>query len=276
MNFSRRYHQLLYLKNRVSLIGKKGFVKVDRQGFYWNIDLNSCVSKAIAYEGIWEPDTTKLILDFVKPGMHVLDIGANFGYYSLILARSVGPTGKVWAFEPVKKYRDQLIWHINKNGFEKIIEVVPFGLSDNQGFETISIGDASATLHWTNIVPSIEKELINLKRLDDVAEDLGINRIDFIKIDIDGNEPKFFRGATNILQKFHPPMALEFAQNSLHVAGSDVREQAQILKNLGYVICDEKTQQPFLSEMDFLVECGNFDHSGNAFAISRDTIEKQI
>jgi FkbM family methyltransferase len=244
-----------------------GWVEVERMGLHWRLNLESCISQSIVQFAVWEPSTTHLLTDLVRSGMHVLDIGANFGYYTLLLARQVGPTGHVWAFEPVKRFRDQLEWHVNRNGFDGRVSIVPYGLSDRSSTMTITGDASSATLHLTTPTPADRTDDIALHALDDVAADLGIRRLDFIKIDIDGHEPCFLRGAQRTLSRFHPPMALEFAQHCLHVAGSDVREQARLLRDLGYAICREDTRQPYDSEMAFLMACGNFDRSGNALAM---------
>jgi FkbM family methyltransferase len=255
---------------------KTGWVEVERLGFNWRLNLDSYIGRTIVENGVFEPNTTQVVKDLVKPGMHVLDVGANIGYYTLIFARLVGPTGRVWAFEPTAKFREQLKWHIERNGILSRVNVIPFGLSDKSMTSTISMDDTSATLHWTSDV-SPQQELATLHPLDDVASDLGIKRIDFIKVDIDGHEPSFLRGASKLLRQFHPLITLEFAQHCLHVAGSDVREQARLLRELDYIICCEKTRKPFESEMQFLMECGNFDHSCNVLAIydSRDLTDQE-
>lgn len=253
--------------NRKYFFSKSGWVEVERSGFRWRLHRDSYIGRMILEHSVFEPETTQLVQDLVKPGMHVLDIGANIGYYTLMLANCVGSDGFVWAFEPVTSYREQLVWHLEQNRLSHRVRVVPFGLSDTSTRCIISVGDTSATLHWTSDEPPLGKELITLNPLDDIANDLGIRHVDFIKLDIDGHEPKFLRGASELLLKYHPLVALEFAQHCLHIAGSDVREQARLLRELGYVICNEKTRKPFLSEMGFLMECGNFDHSGNALAV---------
>jgi len=267
--------QWVRLKNRVcrsrdNTKPRTGWVEVKRMGFYWRLRADSFIGRMIIENGVFEPHTTKIVRDYVKPGMQVLDIGANIGYYTLLLAHAVGPEGRVWAFEPVTAYREQLEWHLNRNGLAHRVRVVPYGLSDTSVTCPIAIGDTSATLHWCGERPATRTEQITLHRLDDVAGNLGISRVDFIKLDVDGHEPKFLHGASKLLKEFHPPITLEFAQHCLHMAGSDVREQARLLSDLGYVICSEKTGQPYVSEIQFLMECGNFDHSGNALAISAE------
>jgi FkbM family methyltransferase len=251
----------------IATVPSSGWIEVERLECQWRLNMESCISREIVRAGVWEPDTTKLIMDSVHEGMHVLDIGANFGYYTLCLAHLVGPSGHVWAFEPVKRFRDQLEWHIRKNGFMDRVTVVPHGLSDKSSEMEIVGDSSSATLHPTVSTPDDRSEQISLRALDQVSSALGIAKVDFIKLDIDGHEPRFFRGAWKTLLRFHPPIALEFAQHCLHVAGSDVREQARLLHELGYTICNETSRKPFVSEMEFLMACGNFDHSGNALAL---------
>jgi len=189
---------------RISPLPKSGFIEIKKSGFKWRINLESCVGKSIAENGVWEPKTTDVVQKIVKPGMYVLDIGANFGYYTVLMAQIIGPEGKIWAFEPVKKFREQLKWHIDHNEFNDRVVVVPYGLSDEVNRIPISIDESSATLYWVSQEPAPSHEIIQLKRLDDEIRDLNITKIDFIKIDVDGNEPKFLRGARETLIKHRP------------------------------------------------------------------------
>lgn len=169
-----------------------------------------------------------------------MDIGANIGYYTLLMARAVQPNGIVNSFEPVKKFREQLMWHINANNLQNNVKIFPFGLSNKNEYLEIMIDNPSATLHPLSFNISNRSESIILKPLDEVVDELGLENIDFIKIGIDGYELQFLKGAARTLKRFHHPIAMEFAQHCLHVAGSDVREQAQLLNDLGYSICKEK------------------------------------
>lgn len=239
------------------------------QGLRWRLDMSSNIAREMVTTGAWERSTTDLVLDLVKPGMQALSVGANFGYYALLMARQVGDGGHVWAFEPTRHYREMLQHHIAINGLADRVTVVPYGLSDAETTATIGISPHSASMHFPPQDERVPEEIV-LKRLDDVAEGLGIAKIDFISIDIDGHEPAFLRGGKRVLSRDVPAIAMEFAQQCLHFAGSDVREVAALLNELGYQICSEATRQPYPNELAFLKECGNFGHYANALAVRRE------
>ncbi len=244
-------------------------LELERLGLKWRLDTSSAISRVIEDQGIWEPRTTELILDCVKPGMQVLAIGANFGYFASLMARKVSPGGHVWAFEPTERFRAQLVWHVEANGLGDIVTVVPFGLSDSERSVEIELMEQSASLHFPPELPRAGAERIDLKPLDQVAERLGIGKVDFIQMDIDGHEAAFLRGARRLLSEQLPPIAMEFAQACLYFAGSDVREVRALLREIGYEIWSEKTRQPYKTEYEFLLDCGNFNQYANAIAISR-------
>ena len=248
-------------------IPEEGFLEYRCLGFEWHLDMTSGISRALVRNGIWERETTDLIQDLVKPGMQVLAIGANFGYYALLMARQVGPEGHVWAFEPTEKFRRQLERHVDINRLREVVTVLPFGLSDAAASVSMELMTQSASLHFAPYHPRIGRETVELRRLDQAASDLGIDKVDFIQMDIDGHEAAFLRGAQDTLARHRPMIAMEFSQACLHVAGSDVQEVAHLLESLGYVICSERTRQPYKDEFDFLLECGNFDHHANALIV---------
>ncbi len=250
-----------------------GIQEIECLGLHWRLDMASVISRSLVTTGIWERDTTNLVLDFVKPGMQVLAVGANFGYYALLMAKRVGSGGHVWAFEPTKQFREQLKWHVEANGFVDRITILPFGLSDSARSATIDLTPQSASMHCPPNEIRIGTETIFLKPLDSVTTELGIRKIDFISMDIDGHEAAFLRGAKQTLIRDIPPIAMEFSQSHLHLAGSDVRDVAALLREIGYDICSEKTRKPYKDEMEFLIECGNFNSYSNALAIPRATVK---
>jgi hypothetical protein len=117
-------------------------------GLTWRLDLSSIIARTMIAAGTWEPDTTRLVRDYVRPGMHVLSVGANFGYYALLMAQQVGPSGHVWAFEPTRLWRERLLWHVRENGFTDRVTVLPSGLSDEERDVAIDLTPQSASMHY--------------------------------------------------------------------------------------------------------------------------------
>ena len=243
-------------------------VSVNRGGLLWRLSTSSCIERDILFSGAFEFETTNLLRDLVEPGMTVVDVGANIGYFTLQFAKAVGNYGQVWAFEPVPEYRQRIVEHLKLNALGKNVTVFPYGLSDQENEQEISVGEASATLHWTSsVVPPQAKILIQLKTLDRIVSEQELDHLDLIKIDIDGHEPDFLRGAAEVIRKFRPVIVMEMAQHCLHVAGSTVELLRKQLEDLDYVICNESTRRPFQTETDFLFTCANYSHSANVLAV---------
>jgi FkbM family methyltransferase len=244
-----------------------GWHEFEIQGLKWKLCLDRYIDRMIATEKNFEPETTELVKSIVKPGMKILDIGANIGYFTNILAKQIGSTGKIYAFEPVSRYREQVQWHVNANNFTDTVKIFPFGLSDKATKLKMGMDNTSASLHWTPKTPPENYEEIELQRLDDIIEKEKISNIDFIKIDVDGHEPFFINGATEFFKHNSPIILIEFANLNLFVAGSNVLVLKEQIEKLGYVLYSEETKKPFISTTEFLIECGNYRTSANVWAI---------
>lgn len=244
-----------------------GWHEFEIDGLKWKLCLDRYIDRTIAVEKAFEPETSELVKRIVKPGMRILDVGANIGYFTNILAKQVGTTGKIFAFEPVGSYRKQVEWHVQANKFSDIVKIFPYGLSNSNESLKIGMDNTSASLHWTPNTPPERYEQIELRRLDDLVKEEKINQIDFIKIDIDGHEPFFIEGANEFFKTNKPIILIEFANLNLFVAGSDVIKLKSQLEDKGYVLYSEKTKKPFVSITEFLTECGNFKYSANVWAI---------
>ncbi len=240
------------------------------RGIVWKLDARQHVDLEILNKGVFERDSIKWLNNFIKPGMVAADVGANFGYYTVQISRLVGPSGKVYGFEPSARFRNRLTSHLKENHCENVT-VLDYGLSDlSQSFELFGSGD-TATLHWsdTDSAPT-HRETIKVRRLDDFVEEEKITRLDFVKIDIDGHEPKFLEGAKKTLVTFKPILLIEFAEMFLSKAGSDSIRLGEELHSLGYVLSPEDTLKPFSSQMDFIRATKNFSHSINVICIPKE------
>jgi FkbM family methyltransferase len=130
----------------------------------------------------WEPEITAFVSKHVKPGDVVVDIGANIGYYTLLLSKLVGPTGKVYAVEPCEGTLKRLGKVVTWNQLDKVT-VIPCGISDRaERRELIEYrGNAGR-----NSFGGESEDGIELRRLSDVIPESDLKRVSFVKLDVEG------------------------------------------------------------------------------------------
>jgi FkbM family methyltransferase len=233
-----------------------------KEGNYYWLNDTSCVDGDIKNTGVWEPNTTHAIKQLVKEGDVVLDIGANIGYDTVIMSKLVGETGKVYAFEPTSHYFDVLNRSLAANKITNT-KTFNFGLSDADAELDIYLGQHSATIHDPEGKAVLPKEKIILRTLDKVAEEEKLDRVDFIKLDVDGHEPAVLDGGWKTIDRFSPIILLEISAEHYLEAGVLVWDFYELLKSKGFYIYSEEGMQPLNTKHDFLVKCGNFAYSAN-------------
>lgn len=236
-------------------------------GFEWRLDPARYTDNCILRDAVLEPATTALLMSLVKPGMKWMDVGANIGYYSLLLARLAGESGKGWAFEPRQDLASHLQLHLELNGFQQRVESMGIGLSDRNEVLRTGPDGSSVPVPYSNVIGSTKSNSIEIRRLDDLPQVLNGPRIDFIKIDIDGHEPFFFRGARKFLALHRPIIAVRIADPKLFAAGESIETLMNELKVNHYCVFSEKSLTPLNDAFSFLKECGSFAYSSNAWAV---------
>lgn len=257
------------LERKRSRIVKNGTDRTLYRTFYdslfWLNDFGH-VDRCIIETGIFEPASTRIVNRFIKKGDIVLDVGANIGYYTVLLAGLVGEEGRVIAFEPTSHFGEVLNSNIEANQLTNV-QVCNYGLSSSDCFLDIDIGMSSATIHSSNYYdPIIKHEKIELKTLESAGSTIDLSRIDFIKIDVDGHEPHFFNGAWKILEKIDPLILFEVSHLHYMKAGFDVCDFYKMLKEKGYRVYYEHDLEE-IKELDiFLIKCGNFERTANVIA----------
>lgn len=143
----------------------------------------------------YEPLETDVVRRHVRPGHHILDLGANIGYFTLLCARLVGETGRVTSFEPSPENFELLRKNVAENKYTNTV-LMRKGVSDTT--ETVRLYQPLRSMGHHSLAasdagePYVEIETI---RLDEFIDD----RVDFIKIDVEGAELKAMQGASGIL-----------------------------------------------------------------------------
>jgi FkbM family methyltransferase len=210
--------------------------RVRRGGAQWELDLGEGIDFAIWLRGYFEPSTVKAYRELVRPGSTVIDIGANVGAHTLHLARSVGPTGRVIAFEPSAGAFARLARNTAINpDLEPRISL----------HQTMLLASPTAPLppsvvsSWP-LLPRAQLDPVhpglatstvgaNATTLDDAMQALDIVDVDFIKLDVDGFELDVLQGAEGVLSKSIPPILCELAPSVLDGLGRRVEDVVDLL-----------------------------------------------
>lgn len=174
--------------------------------------------------GSFEPNEFAFLHGFLKPGMVFIDVGANDGYYTLFAARRIGRAGKVIAVEPSTRERINLRRNLVHNGLDNV-HVVPAALGAVPGDANLHLAQGVHSGHNTlgkfahEDVKAANLERVTVKTLDAVAVDLDLERIDFVKIDVEGAEASVIAGARAVLSSMRPVMLLEINDGALCAQG---------------------------------------------------------
>lgn len=201
-----------------SYLKPKWYLNMDGHNIFMNERDGSMVSILKDYIavkknfGLWEPETTKIVKDNVKLGDVCLDVGASIGYFTLLFSRLVGKNGKVLSFEPTTNQIPYIKENIRKNGYSDIAEVFNVGAWDKSDQVMLPL---NAGVKYDSKCVAI----------DDILESRGIKKVDFIKIDVDGPEPKVLKGLIRTIER-NPnlKMVIEFYPKYIKDAGCDPAE----------------------------------------------------
>jgi FkbM family methyltransferase len=177
-----------------------------------------------------EPDLQTALKLLVQPGMTVYDIGANVGFFSVLLARLVGPRGQVYAFEPVPANARQIEYNARLNGFSNIT-VDTAAMGDAEGTAAFRVSDFSTTgkLRSTGTVEILKEEIpVSTRQLDTLVYRSGLMAPSLLKIDAEGAEVAILKGGEKLLATARPIFLIE-----LHSTQAEV---TAILERHGYSI----------------------------------------
>jgi FkbM family methyltransferase len=193
------------------------------------------ISPCLAQHGIWEPFETEIVKREVKRGDVVLDVGANIGYYTLLLARLVGETGKVYAFEPDAANFALLEKNVRVNRYQNVV-LVNKAVSNKTDKVKLYICDINMGDHRLFEFPGQNRRAVEIETisLDEYFRDYT-GKVDFIKMDIQGAEGAALEGMAGLLARFPQVKLLtEYSFHCLKSFGSDPEAYLQRLQAYGF------------------------------------------
>jgi FkbM family methyltransferase len=196
--------------------------------------LKSIVTRVLLAEGDWFEREMELWRYLIKPGMVVMDVGANAGVYSFSATKRVGPQGRVIAVEPFPGCVNCLKQTVAINGFD--------WMTVHQAAASDQVGDAYLKLYAASELNELTLEdpedgqanVLKVARLtlDSLIELEGLERLDLLKIDAEGHEVEVIAGAGRLLERFSPLIIYENLAGS---QGSNVG-MAEVLVAKGYCL----------------------------------------
>lgn len=196
-------------------------------------------SMGLAVAGEYQPAETRLILDLIQPGQIALDIGANIGYYTLILAELVGPSGHVYSFEPDPYSFELLARNIAANHY---VNVSAFQMAvSNEDQELLLYRSRFRNLDHRIVKFNASSEAVSVRavKLDSFLPELLDRDISFIKMDIQGAEGLALEGMRRIiLESSSLHLFTEYWPAGLEQTGYGGDRYLESLSTLGFELID--------------------------------------
>lgn len=204
-----------------------------RRGFVMELDLSDWIPQDIYLQGDFEPTTSEIVQKLLRPGDTVVDVGANIGYFSLMFARCVGPTGRVLSFEPVPKLAASLKRNLEINQFSHV-SISSHALSDHRATARFFAGpnENSGLSSLREPRDCSESFDVDLAPFDDLVPDC--ENVSLIKIDVEGAELQVLRGMTKLLQNQRPDILIEITDSFLRELGDSAEALQQFVAQFGY------------------------------------------
>ena len=232
---------------------------VSRDGIAWHLDLREGIDLAIYLLSVYDRVTVKAYRRILREGDVVLDIGANFGAHTLHMARAIGSTGRVYAFEPTDYAYAKLCKNIEHNP-DLVSRIMTAQILLDDGLTHIKPPSVYASWplgHTTGAHPAHGgchkgTECATIVSLDSFVASAGLERLDFIKMDVDGNECRVLRGAKDTLAKHKPRMVLELAPYGLGQGSDSLESFLGQLDHVGYTLNDLRDLRPIPSDTAYI------------------------
>ncbi len=224
---------------------KQTYILKDYCGQYtFHVDTNYPMESIVWLSGIYEVITTQFLEKIIREGDIFIDIGANCGALTLVVASVIGK-GKIYAFEPNPSVYSRLQNNLASNPeIEAVVKTLPLGIGAEKSqlflSEDINYRGNSCIISE----PSEQKIAVEVVALDDWAEQENLERIDAIKIDVEGMEYEVLQGSKAILKKYHPIVYFETISDFFTHKNYKIQTIYEFLSSLDYQIINP--QKPYL------------------------------
>jgi FkbM family methyltransferase len=210
------------------------------EGLVMTLRLTDPIERAIYLYGAYEYRLASVFRELLRAGMHVIDVGAHDGQYTLLAAKGVGASGKVLAVEPDPSRRARLAGNVERNDLSNVI-ISSAAVSDTPGDGLLFVptldalsGQASLRRNWCD-EGTFKPIRVRTERLDDLIEGVGWRQLDIIKLDVEGVEAQVIAGGRTAIEKHLPVVVFEVNDLVLR-DGFAAAPAMERLREFGYTI----------------------------------------
>jgi FkbM family methyltransferase len=213
---------------------------------------------SIAATDQYEEETVDCMLEMLHPGDVFVDLGANIGILTLLAARAVAPSGRVFAFEPTPATARLLRQNVHSNGLANITTIEELAVSAEPGRARFAVFERSPTNSFA-LPTDVGAEFIDVEvtSLDAYFERLGWPSVAIVKMDVEGQESNVFRGMAELARR-NPKMCVIFEYHGAQLVrtGTSGRDLIAAARGAGFDTFEVlfRHRQPFdlPAEMDAL------------------------
>ena len=233
-----RYHIMLWVRRALP---KPFLARLPREfgGYTFQFSIHDNIGSEVFFTGCYEAKESAFARAVLRPGMTFVDVGANWGFFSLLAAHLVGPTGRIVSLEPDPRVFLRLNANIERNQLKQVT-ALELAAADRDADWTLALQD-EAVLHLgtsrfvQNGGAATGTHTVRSRKLDTILSEAGVDHVDLVKIDVEGAEDLVLAGMEDGLrrQRYHR-MILELHRPQLADRNRSINEVAGILQSFGY------------------------------------------
>ncbi len=254
---NRRLKNLHAVFERIFARVESRVVTVNMPDYFgvFDMDVRSHVFRTIALFDGYETDIRELLLQNLDPAKDVIDVGANIGLFTILMAKQIAPGKKVLAVEPTPGALQLLHSNIHKNRAADSVIVFEgvAGNSNKPAFINFVEGNEEYSTLGNEIVHEAMKETrstrvqVDCNTLDVLVEKYGLNP-GLIKIDVEGAELMVLEGAKATLQKYHPVVIFECFDKLMANFAVSFKDIKNYFAGVGYRVTALEDKNEYIAE----------------------------
>jgi FkbM family methyltransferase len=219
--------------------------KAERDHILYDLDISKLIDHSLYFFSI-NDQAWKNLFKEIQPAFHIIDAGANIGFLSMSFAR-LCPEGFIYSFEPDSENFDYLKRNRDNNKFLNIaLFKTALGEQPGKGelYKLYNNNPGANRILTNKPNQHVISETIEISVLDDFKKTGAVQRVDLLKIDVEGFEPFVLKGAKEIIKTWRPILFVELAEVNLRQQGYTAKKLIELIESFDYDVKDARTMGP--------------------------------